>query len=145
MGYRSTNGYGWLLALLAFGVMVMHHAPLAHASDSAPMPMPPALVQLHGTHAAQAADVPHAQVGRSAEPAAHSSPDRQPAHEHGWLHLCLAILAAAIVLFAAHALRASALLPKAPFRAAALGPGRSRSRPPPPLPRRLAQLCVLRL
>ncbi|NMH95306.1 hypothetical protein HF519_27885 [Pseudonocardia bannensis] len=120
-----------VLALLA-GLVGMHQLPVA--GDG------------HGA-ATGAAD--------PVAPAAHPAPEAAPApaglhDEHGehgehkdLLHLCLAVLTAIGLLVAAAVLLGLLrTAPLAPRRPAGI---RIRPRgPPPPVPRRLAQLCVLR-
>ncbi|MEB3371231.1 hypothetical protein [Saccharopolyspora mangrovi] len=106
-----------LLLALALGVVLMHHVPAQHDAH-------------HPQHSAAA----HAQVEISDDSAA---PDG-----HGALHLCLAVAASFLALLAPR-LRlllgtiAEMLLPR-------LRRTLERARPPDPLPRRLAALCVLR-
>ncbi|MEV0697214.1 hypothetical protein AB0I53_04755 [Saccharopolyspora sp. NPDC050389] len=107
-----------LLIVLALGVVLMHHVPAQHHQ-----PHPPAAVAMH-----------------TAMPAEHNEPPAAP--DHGLLHLCLAIAAGFIALLLPLLRRiasASAETPK-PLAITAF----TRFRPPTPVPRRLAVLCVLR-
>lgn len=107
-----------LLVVLALGVVLMHHVPAQHDQ-----PHPSAAVAMH-----------------SATPTEHGEPPAAP--DHGLLHLCLAIAAGFIALLLPLLRRiasASAENPK-PLAITAF----TRFRPPTPVPRRLAVLCVLR-
>ncbi|MEV0053404.1 hypothetical protein AB0H34_23245 [Saccharopolyspora shandongensis] len=107
-----------LLVVLALGVVLMHHVPAQH----------------HQSHPSAA------MATHSAMPTEHSEPPAAP--DHGLLHLCLAIAAGfiALLLPLLHRIAsASAENPKPiAIRAFTL------FRPPTPVPRRLAVLCVLR-
>ncbi|MEU6264480.1 hypothetical protein [Saccharopolyspora shandongensis] len=110
-----------LLVVLALGVVLMHHVPAQHH-------------QSHQSHPSAA------MATHSAMPTEHSEPPAAP--DHGLLHLCLAIAAGfiALLLPLLHRIAsASAENPKpVAIRAFTL------FRPPTPVPRRLAVLCVLR-
>lgn len=115
----------------------------------------PVLLGLLGMHALAAPPAPSGAqhspaVGASSVPS-HGTEGARPA-PHGTthdgaahlLHLCLAVLAAGVALAAVVLLSGFAPLP--PARRPA-GPGRPRTAPtarPPPVPRRLALLCVSR-
>ncbi|WP_406690427.1 DUF6153 family protein [Saccharopolyspora sp. ID03-671] len=108
----------WVLLLaLALGVVLMHHVPAQHDSH-------------HSQHTATA----QVQVA--------ASEHDDGSHEHDLLHLCLAVAASFLALLAPR-LRADlgviAEMPPPRFRRTL-----ERARPPDPLPRRLAALCVLR-
>ncbi|MCI2421745.1 hypothetical protein MOQ72_30345 [Saccharopolyspora sp. K220] len=107
-----------LLVVLALCVVLMHHVPAQH--DQA---HPPAAV---ATHSAMAAE--------------HSAPSPMP--DHGLLHLCLAI-AAGFVLLLLPLLRRIASALAEPSRLL-MRTALEQLRPPTPVPRRLAVLCVLR-
>ncbi len=88
---------------------------------------------------------PHGVAPAGAQGAAHPDPRGVP-HDGAshLLHLCLAVLAAGVVLAAAVLLAGFAPLPSSRGPA---GPGSPRTAPvarPPPVPRRLALLCVSR-
>ncbi|SFS89312.1 hypothetical protein [Saccharopolyspora flava] len=106
-----------LLLVLALGVVLMHHVPAQHEPHRHP-----ATAQVQLTSELTASD--------------HDSP------AHGLLHLCLAVAASFLALLAPR-LRADlgviAEMPPPRFRRTL-----ERARPPDPLPRRLAALCVLR-
>lgn len=134
-----------LLAILAFGVVVMHHAPLMHVHDPAPTVAPPAATATHLLHADQAMPA----GGDAGERGIHDSlvsagEESDASTGHGFLHLCLAILAAVAAGLAALLSQARAVLPwpstwppvEACVKRFPLGL---------PVRRRLALLCVLRL
>ncbi|MFI9534143.1 hypothetical protein ACIG56_12950 [Nocardia fusca] len=144
----------WLLpVVLAVAVSGMHHLP-ARAGGATHHPVP-------GTHAlVSAAPVPDPGQAR-AEPARPCCPgpsgvvapapaprDDAPAGHgtgHDLLHLCLAVLVAALASILIFAALRRYLFVRGPMRAAALRP-RAVARPPPvPISRRLAVLGVLRL
>lgn len=111
-----TGALRWILLLvLALGVLLMHHVPTQHDS-----------------HPTQHAVAAHAQA---------DSPDSAP-DGHDALHLCLAIAASFLALVAPR-LR---LLIGTPSEMSLPRLRRTleQARPPDPLPRRLAALCVLR-
>lgn len=111
-----TRALRWtLLLVLTLGVLLMHHVPAQHDSH-------------HAQHAVAA----HAQV---------DSPDSAP-DGHGALHLCLAIAASFLALVAPR-LRLVIGTPS-DMSFPRLRRTLERARPPDPLPRRLAALCVLR-
>lgn len=127
----SVRRFRWVpLILLVLGVVLMHHVPAHSASH-------------HGPSAAHTSvDAGPGEHNMAAE-AARAVIEAPPMPAHDPLHLCLAILAGLAVL----------LLPllgntirhaPSPAGAAAI-PVRSRPRAPPSVPRRLAELCVLRL
>ncbi|WP_224393088.1 DUF6153 family protein [Pseudonocardia sp. ICBG1293] len=110
---------------------------------------PPASSGVHDAPAAVAHAAPPDGAQVTVHPRPHPDPHPRP---HGMphdgaahlLHLCLAVLAAGIVLAAAALLSGFAPLPSARRPA---GPGRPRTAPtarPPPVRRRLARLCVSR-
>nr|WP_062396770.1 DUF6153 family protein [Pseudonocardia sp. AL041005-10] len=119
----------------------VHHAPAAAPAAApvvthggtlhdSPGPSHP------GAHGAAPAGEPGA-----AHPGPHGVPHDGASH---LLHLCLAVLAAGVVLAAAVLLAGVAPLPSSRGPA---GPGSPRTAPaarPPPAPRRLALLCVSR-
>lgn len=146
MRTRSVFGPWWLLVLLAFGVVAMHHAPMAHAGGASPPGTPPPVSAAH--HAAHDSVGPNQPMSASAggDTATHVplvDEADQPGVDHGLLHLCLAVLAgAAAVVIASLALR---ILPATASLRSSIPMGIGRARPPPPVPRRLAVLCVLRL
>ncbi len=145
---RSLLGQWWLLTVLAFGVIAMHHTPLAHADEARHAP-PPAASSVeqgqssHGVDRQLPAGAGENSAGENSASTA-SAADDHPAEGHGFLHLCLAILAGAAAVFAL-------LVQKGPLPSlrswvrSAIRPGIWRFRPPLPVPRRLALLCVLRL
>lgn len=143
---RLLLGRWLLLALLAFGVVVMHHAPLMDVQDSALAVTPPAATASHLAHADQVMPA----GGDGGERGIHgllvsAGGGSDVGTGHGFLHLCLAILAAAAGgLLAVLLSRARVVLqwPStwSPFEACA-----GWFPPPLPVPRRLAVLCVLRL
>ncbi|MEV0365871.1 hypothetical protein ACIBEK_01150 [Nocardia fusca] len=141
----------WLLpVVLAVAVSGMHHLP-ARAGGSTHHPV--------GSHALDSASpVPdpgraHVEPARSCcpDPSAVLAPaprDDAPAGHgtgHDLLHLCLAVLVAALASVLIFAALRRYLFVRGPMRAAALRP-RAVARPPPvPISRRLAVLGVLRL
>lgn len=112
-----TGAFRWaLLVAIALGVVLMHHVPAQHDAH----------------HAQHTAGV-HVQV--------ETSDDAAPGG-HDALHLCLAVMATFLVLLAPRlrltvVVTAEMLLPRNRRTL-------QRARPPDPLPRRLAALCVLR-
>ncbi|MBE9375960.1 hypothetical protein IQ251_16030 [Saccharopolyspora sp. HNM0983] len=130
----------WLLLLaLSAGMVLMHHVPGGHGEHHSP---------------AAAASTEH-----GAAPPAHAAPDpAAPAHaaadqtggEPGpvqlddLLHLCLAIIAGAALLLLDLRRNRGPLHGLPTIRTPRVHPV-SRRRPPPPVRRRLAELCVLRL
>lgn len=130
-----------LLGLVAMHALVAPAAPsppadpghtvgghAAHRSDD------------HGAHRSdRPATAPPVAVGHDQPPAGHG--DHDAAH---LLHLCLAVLAAAgLALVSAWLFLGRPALPGSAAPARHRGRGIPAARPPP-LPRRLAQLCVLR-
>jgi len=112
-----TGAFRWaLLVALALGVVLMHHVPAQHDAHHAPHTV--------GVHA---------QVN--------ASDDAAPAG-HDALHLCLAVAASFLVLLASR-LRLAVLV-TAEMLIPRIRRTLQRARPPDPLPRRLAALCVLR-
>ncbi|WP_148272033.1 hypothetical protein [Saccharopolyspora spinosa] len=108
-----------LLVVLALGVVLMHHVPAQHHESH-----PPAAVAMH-----------HAGM-----PAGHGEPPAAP--DHGLLHLCLAIAAGFIALLLPLLHRIASALAESPKPLAITA--FTHFRPPTPVPRRLAVLCVLR-
>ena len=147
MRVRSLLGRWILLALLALGVVCMHHAPLAHehAHGFMATPMPPVVSAAHqasagsGQHTADPGQATAVLTPLAPMAAGHDS-----AAGHEWLHMCLAILVAAATLLAYLVLR-TMVLPAPGSTASAIRVGTERFPPPEPVPRRLAALCVLRL
>ncbi|MEV4646378.1 DUF6153 family protein [Saccharopolyspora sp. NPDC049357] len=132
MHVRSRVARWGLLVALALGVVLMHHAPGPHVSES-----PPA----HTLAMSAAPITATADDGCECRHAGeHSGAPFSSGHDV--LHLCLAIL----IGFAAFVLMA---FRRGPGPTAA-GPARSstppgmRGRPPIPVARRLAVLCVMR-
>ncbi|MBB5157672.1 hypothetical protein [Saccharopolyspora phatthalungensis] len=119
MRIRSELMRWGLLVVLALCVVLMHHVPAQHD---------------HAHHAPAA-------VATAAMPTPdHGEPP--PAPDHGLLHLCLAIIAgffALLLPFLRRIASGFAELPGLLARTAL-----DRFRPPTPVPRRLAVLCVLR-
>jgi hypothetical protein len=121
-----------LLVVLALCVVLMHHVPAEH--DQA---HPPAAVATHAAMTTEHAQPPAAAVVMTTE---HGESPAAP--DHGLLHLCLAVVVgflAFVVPLLRRASGASAELPKRLVLASL-----DRFRPPTPVPRRLAVLCVLR-
>ncbi|WP_190823231.1 hypothetical protein [Saccharopolyspora pogona] len=106
-----------ILVVLALGVVLMHHVPAQHHES------PPAAAAMH-----------------AGMPAEHSEPPAAP--DHGLLHLCLAIAAGFIALLLPLLHRIASALAETPKPLAITA--FTRFRPPTPVPRRLAMLCVLR-
>lgn len=132
MHVRSRVVRWGLLIALALGVVLMHHTPGPHVSAS-----PPA-----HTHAMSAAPATAASEGgcECAHSGEHSGGPISSGHDA--LHLCLAIL----IGFAVFALMALRRGPGATVPSPGRGlssPG-LRRRPPIPVSRRLAVLCVMR-
>lgn len=121
-----------LLVALALGVVVMHHTPSEH--DQPNMAGAPVVSMSHSQPCEAA--MPEA---RSDGHASHGSGPVLPDHA---LHLCLAIL-----IFVGGAVLSLWALPRgrvsSPPRMPAKGTT-DRVRPPTPVPRRLAVLCVMR-
>ncbi|MFC7339975.1 hypothetical protein [Saccharopolyspora griseoalba] len=105
-----------LMAVLALGVAAMHHVPSQHAQ-------PQIAATAHAEHPS---------------PAEHPEPSPTG---HDLLHLCLAVAVGFLVLLAPR-LR---LLALAPIEARRARPQAEAVPLAPPTPRRLAELCVLRL
>ena len=126
-----TGALRWtLLLVLALGVLLMHHVPTQHAPTHhvSAQPVP----AQHDSHQVQRSVSAHAQVDSS-----DTAPDG-----HGVLHLCLALAVTFLALLAPRLGRAVG----APVEVSLPRLRRTleRARPPDPLPRRLAALCVLR-
>lgn len=135
--------YRWgLLILLAFAVMVMHHAPGLHDQAHEVPPAVSAVQTQH--HQAHDPSVPVETSGaRTASAATDVGDETQGSSSHGMLHLCLTImLGFALLLFSTVTGEVRSRLPRATSERRA---GLHRFRPPLPVPRRLAMLCVLRL
>ena len=118
MRVRSEALRWLLLVVLALGVALMHHVPAQHAQ---PQAAPTATA--HAEHSAP-------------------SDRTEPSHDgHDLLHLCLAIAVGFLALLAPRLrpLGRAAIEPPRVLPAAAAVPV------PQPVPRRLAELCVLRL
>jgi hypothetical protein len=112
-----TGAFRWaLLVALALGVVLMHHVPAQHDAH-------------HAQHTVGA----HVQVQASDD----TAPDG-----HDALHLCLAV-AASFLLLLAPRLRLTAVVTAEMFLSR-IRRTLQRARPPDPLPRWLAALCVLR-
>jgi hypothetical protein len=107
-----------LLAVLALGVALMHHVPTAQTQ-------PQVAATAHAAHAVHPS------------PAEHSEP--APA-SHELLHLCLAVAAGILVLLAPRL----GLLGHAPIEERRVRAPAEAVPLAPPVPRRLAELCVLR-
>ncbi|MFE7202419.1 DUF6153 family protein [Pseudonocardia alni] len=111
----------------------VHHAPVVTHGVTLHGAPGPAHPGLHGVTPAGARGAAH--------PDPHGMPHDGASH---LLHLCLAVLAAGVALAAAVLLSGFAPLPSSRGPA---GPGSPRTAPvarPPPVPRRLALLCVSR-
>jgi hypothetical protein len=132
-GVKGVGPVGrWLLLVaLVLGVALMHHIPASGG---------------HGAHgnAAAVAAAHSAAADHGSCPCDHVSPAPADDTGHAMLHLCLAIIvgvAVVVALWLRRVLRpAVQSLNRVLSRA-----GRERFRPPLPVPRRLAVLCVLRL
>lgn len=107
--------------VLALGVVLMHHMPAQH-HESHP-PAAPAAAAMHAGMPTERRELP-------------AAPD------HGLLHLCLAIAAGFIALLLPVLHRIASALAGTPKPLAITA--FTRFRPPTPVPRRLAMLCVLR-
>lgn len=139
---RLLLGRWLMLVLLAFGVVVMHHAPLMHVQE----PAPPAATASHLAHADQAMPA----GGDGGEHGIHGSlvsagGGSDVGTGHGFLHLCLAILAAAAAGLLAVLLSRARVVLQWPSTWSPLEACAGWFPPPLPVPRRLAVLCVLRL
>lgn len=124
MPVRSEAARWLLLVVLALGVALMHHVPSQHAQ-------PQAAATVHAEHSAHADRTGLNPADRT-----------EPSHDgHDLLHLCLAIAVGFLALLAPrlHLLGRAAIERPRVFPAAATVPV------PRPVPRRLAELCVLRL
>ncbi len=136
------SAWRWVvLVALALGVVLMHHAPIAHGAHSSAAHTVSAA---HHAHAAVSV-APEPACGCEADHAASAVPGDSTPGSHSLLHLCLAIMTAAATavagLWLSRMLRPCALsLTRPPSRQM-----REQLRPPIPVPRRLAVLCVLRL
>lgn len=144
----GTMRVGWavcrwgLMVALAFGVLSMHHIP-AHADHGATK-APYAAGGAHGLDAVSA--------GHEAAPCDCDSSTRTPregtvpAPGSPLLHLCLAIALTAMATIAVLAMRRGIPCPVIQgFGRSVARIGARHLRPPIPVPRRLAVLCVLRL
>lgn len=141
---RTPSAFGpwWLLVMLAFGVVAMHHAPIAHAGGASLPGTPPAVSTAHHS-AGPNQPMPVSAGGDTAIHVPLASAGDKPDMDHGLLHLCLAVLVgAAAVVIASLALR---ILPATASLRSSIPTGIGRARPPQSVPRRLAVLCVLRL
>ena len=116
MRVRSEAVRWLLLVVLALGVALMHHVPTQHAQPQAPA----------AAHAEQPGPT-----------------DRtEPSHDgHDLLHLCLAVAVGFLALLAPR-LR---LLGRAAIEPLRVLPAAAGAPVSQPVPRRLAELCVLRL
>ncbi|MCX2729369.1 hypothetical protein OOZ19_03880 [Saccharopolyspora sp. NFXS83] len=133
MGF-SVRWFRWVpLILLVLGVVVMHHVPAHSAAHRAPST----------AHAASGAGLAEHEMTAASlgAPVAVAGAPSMPAHDP--LHLCLAILAGLALLLLP--LLGNAIRPVPVLAGSAAVPVRSRPRAPPSVPRRLAELCVLRL
>ncbi|QGK70225.1 hypothetical protein GIY23_12430 [Allosaccharopolyspora coralli] len=140
---RSAFGPWWLLVLVAFAVVAMHHAPMTHANGSSLPDMPSAVSAAHHSEGANQ-PLPTTHVGAAAiAMSLVSAGSDEPGMGHGLLHLCLAVLvgAAAVVL----AWLTLWIGPDTASHRSSMPTGIGPARPPLPVPRRLAVLCVLRL
>lgn len=132
IGRSALARWALLLALTA-GLVLMHHVPGGHGHHSPP---PSATVPTAG---GTGQHQPAPEISSTAD-----TEHPGPVQLHDLLHLCLAIIAGAALL----------LLDRHRNRIPLTGPGpahfspprpRDRRRRPPPMRRRLAELCVLRL
>ncbi|MGW5381648.1 hypothetical protein [Nocardia sp. NPDC003963] len=142
----------WLLpVVLAVAVSGMHHLPAraggdTHHSVSSPRSLVSAAPAPDGwqAHGEAARCCPRPPAAISAAPGDDAPAGHGAGHE--LLHLCLAILVAALASVLIFAALGRYLFTTEPTRAAVFRPGAT-ARPPPPVPisRRLAVLGVLRL
>lgn len=130
-----------MLVVLALGVILMHHAPALHT----PAHEGPAVAAVHSTqvHTIAGSASLMEQASEKTMLSKVSNPDDTLDSSHAMLHMCLAIVTglALLLLTAATGL----LQVRLPWAKHAPYKSRSRFRPPLPVPRRLAVLCVLRL
>lgn len=140
---RSMSGPWWLLVLLAFGVVAMHHLPFAHPGAASLPHVPPAISAMHDDSPVEA-DHPMSSTHETATPAPLASAGDDPSRGHGLPHLCLAILAAAAAVLTTPVMQVTTV-PEAAPSPTSVHTGIGRVRPPLPGPRRLAVLCVFRL
>ena len=142
MRWRSRSWLWGLLAVLLFGLVLMHHAPSHGGHDAELASAPTAATDVAAMTHSPASDCP-------CPPSDHDSP--LPSGPGGsrftaLLHLCLAVLVALGAMVAAGLLRRAVIS----HSGENLGSTRQRIgvehlRSPVPVPRRLAALCVLRL
>ncbi|GAB3294298.1 hypothetical protein GCM10027563_34850 [Parasphingorhabdus pacifica] len=134
--------------LLALGVVAMHHAPFSHGSSAgAAQPVvPPAVDSSHHLAFDDAArSLAVAEGFEAVFSAPLTAAETKSRTGHGeLLHLCLAILAGAAVFLVSLVLLATIPPPSSSARSSG-NQVLPRIRPPPPVLRRLAVLCVLRL
>lgn len=106
MRTRSAFGPWWLLVLLAFGVVAMHRAPIAHAGGGGASP--PGTPAVSAAHHSVGPNQP-VSASKGGDTATHAplvSAGDKPGMDHGLLHQCLAVLAgSAAVVIALLALR----------------------------------------
>ncbi len=116
----------------------VHHAPAVAAPSVPPAGTP------FGTQG-PSHPAPHEVAPGGAQGATHPGPHGVP-HDGAshLLHLCLAVLAAGVVLAAAVLLSGVAPLPSSRGSAGPGSPRTAAAARPPPAPRRLALLCVSR-
>lgn len=130
VGMRRGALRGVIALALLLGLVGMHHVV-----NTAPAAAPPAMT---APVAASSATV----AATAVDHAAHSGGG---AHEHSdVLHLCAAVLAAVVITAFGVGLRWRAAVHVVARRRGPVRPRTSSRAPPPPVPRRLAQLCVLR-
>ncbi|QIZ33665.1 hypothetical protein [Saccharopolyspora sp. ASAGF58] len=127
-----------LLVVLALGVVLMHHMPAQH-HESHP-PAAPAAAAMHAGMPTEHSEPPAAAAMHAGMPTERRELPAAP--DHGLLHLCLAIAAGFIALLLPVLHRIASALAGTPKPLAITA--FTRFRPPTPVPRRLAMLCVLR-
>lgn len=135
----------WVLLLaLSAGMVLMHHIPGEHNAHHSPSPAATASATTgHQQHQPAHATLPateHADLSAADQ----NTVEHGPVQLDDLLHLCLAIIAGAAALLLTRHWKRGSLLGRSAVRFSPPCP-RDRRRRPPPVRRRLAELCVLRL
>lgn len=141
MRWTSRSWLWGLLTVLLFGLVLMHHTP-SHSAHDAGVASAPAAADITSMSDSPASNCPcPATDHNDSLPGGSSGPGST-----ALLHLCLAVLAAlGSILTAGLALRGTIAHIGRNIGLMGRWTGLEYLRPPVPVPRRLAALCVLRL